>query len=181
VLMTTPLSRQRQPMPSMNVKEIRLESVFFQVNPQYKEKAGQEGFAYGLRIDTHLSKEGSSLLVQLGVETPETENNPDYPFYFNLKFVGVFDFSALIDENSRRQIASINCPAIIYPYLRETLADLTRRAGFPPLHLPVTNFQKLAKSEGSPTQESASQTPKSPNKSSREPTRQRKKRSAKPE
>ena len=179
--MITPLLRKGLSMPSMNVKEIRLESVLFQVNPQYKEKAGQEGFAYQLKIDSHLSKEDSSLLVRLGVETPEREKNPDYPFFFDLRFVGVFELSAPIDEDSRRQLASINCPAILYPYQRETLADLTRRAGFPPLHLPVTNFIKLAKSEGRPTQQPAPEKAATPKKSSRKPEDRKKKPPAKAE
>jgi preprotein translocase subunit SecB len=34
---------------------------------------------------------------------------------------------------------------IISPYIRETIADLTRSAGFPPLHLNPINFVELAK------------------------------------
>ncbi|NSW86690.1 MAG: protein-export chaperone SecB [Syntrophobacteraceae bacterium] len=49
-----------------------------------------------------------------------------------------------IQKELRKQYAAVNCPAIIFPYLRETLADLTRRAAFPPLHLPITNFTKFA-------------------------------------
>lgn len=168
-------------MPSMNIREIRLESISFQVNPQYEEKAGQEGFSYRINIDTHLNQEGNSLLVRLGVETPGKNEIPDYPFYFALQFVGVFDFTAPIDEDSRRQLASINCPAILYPYLRETLADLTRRAGFPPLHLPVTNFIKLAKSGDRRTQQPAPERATTSKKSSRKSVDRRKRPPAKTE
>jgi len=166
-------------MPSMNVKEIRLDSVFFQVNPHYKENGGQDGFAYGLRIDTRLSEEDSSIRVRLGVETPEMEKNPDYPFFFDVKYLGIFDFATPIDEDSRRQLASINCPAILYPYLRETLADLTRRAGFPPLHLPVTNFMKLANSEDMKAQQPTSEKTAATGKSARKPVERKRKPSVK--
>ncbi|MBW1706391.1 MAG: protein-export chaperone SecB, partial [Deltaproteobacteria bacterium] len=42
-------------------------------------------------------------------------------------------------------IAKINCPAILFPFLRECVADITRRAGFNPLILPPINFVELAK------------------------------------
>lgn len=43
------------------------------------------------------------------------------------------------------RLAEIDCAAVIFPYLRETLADLTRRAGLPPLHLPPINFVEFYK------------------------------------
>ncbi len=35
----------------------------------------------------------------------------------------------------------IGCPNIIFPYARETVADVIQRAGFPPLHLAPVNFE----------------------------------------
>jgi preprotein translocase subunit SecB len=48
------------------------------------------------------------------------------------------------DPDQLERIANINCASIMFPYLRETIADLTRRAGFPPLHIPPVNFIALA-------------------------------------
>ena len=38
---------------------------------------------------------------------------------------------------------AINCPNVLFPYLRETLADAVGRAGFPPVHLAPINFEAL--------------------------------------
>ena len=100
-----------------------------------------------------MDEEAKVLFVRLGAETPKVEEKPNYPFYFNVTVAGFFQFTEPIDEALRKQYATINCPAILFPYLRETLADLTRRAGFPPLHLPVTNFIKLAKEKTEPLEE----------------------------
>ena len=121
-----------------------LDTAIFEVNADYKEQTGQEGFAYRLKMDSDLDAEGRLLLVRLGVETPSREENPQYPFYFDVTFVGLFEFTESIQKELRKQYAAVNCPAIIFPYLRETLAHLTRRAAFPPLHLPITNFTKFA-------------------------------------
>lgn len=47
------------------------------------------------------------------------------------------------DPVEAAKIAEINGAAIVFPYLRETVADLTRRSGLAPLHLPPVNFVEL--------------------------------------
>ena len=37
----------------------------------------------------------------------------------------------------------INCPALLFPFLRRILADLTREGGFPPLFLDPIDFAGL--------------------------------------
>lgn len=41
------------------------------------------------------------------------------------------------------QLAKVNCAAIVFPYLREVVADTVRRSGLPPLHLPPMNFVEM--------------------------------------
>lgn len=132
-------------MPSMHVKEIVLDKVSFQANRDFREETSRP-LSYRLKVDSRMNSEKTILSVSLGVETPTMAENPDCPFFFDLTMVGFFEFSESITEDLRRQYATINGPAIIFPFLRETLADLVRRAGFPPLLLPVTNFIKLAES-----------------------------------
>ena len=40
-------------------------------------------------------------------------------------------------------VMAINCPNVLFPYARETIADATMRAGFPPIHLAPINFEVL--------------------------------------
>jgi len=40
-------------------------------------------------------------------------------------------------------ILAIPCANIIFPYLRESVADLISRAGFPPIHLAPVNFDAM--------------------------------------
>jgi preprotein translocase subunit SecB len=40
-------------------------------------------------------------------------------------------------------ILGIHCPTILFPYIRETIADAVTRAGFPPVHLDPVNFEVL--------------------------------------
>jgi len=40
-------------------------------------------------------------------------------------------------------VLAVHCPTVIFPYIRETLADAVTRAGFPPVHLAPINFEAL--------------------------------------
>ncbi|MGH8714821.1 MAG: protein-export chaperone SecB, partial [Casimicrobiaceae bacterium] len=40
-------------------------------------------------------------------------------------------------------LMGIHCPNVLFPYIRETIADAISRAGFPPVHLDPINFEVL--------------------------------------
>jgi preprotein translocase subunit SecB len=40
-------------------------------------------------------------------------------------------------------VLAIHCPNVLFPYIRETIADAITRAGFPPVHLDPINFEML--------------------------------------
>jgi preprotein translocase subunit SecB len=55
---------------------------------------------------------------------------------------GVFRIMNLPDSEIPA-ILGMACPNILFPYLRETVSDLTTRAGFPPVLLNPVNFEAL--------------------------------------
>ncbi len=55
---------------------------------------------------------------------------------------GIFTIRGIPPEHLQPVIA-INCPNVLFPYLRETLADAVGRAGFPPVHLAPINFEAI--------------------------------------
>jgi|WetSurMetagenome_2_1015567.scaffolds.fasta_scaffold53382_1 preprotein translocase subunit SecB len=166
-------------MLAMNIREIRLDSVAFHVNRDFKQPVGGEGFSYGLKMEHDLDDTSRVLAVRLWVKTPEKEASSNYPFHFEVTLQGVFEFSEPIHEEVRRHCATIECPTILFPYLRETLADLTRRAGFPPLHLQATNFAEFAQQNAGQEESAPVETESPPEKKPRRPSRALK--SAKPE
>lgn len=46
-------------------------------------------------------------------------------------------------ELPKKKFAQHNAPAILFPYLREHLSNLSLRAGIPPIILPPVNFVEL--------------------------------------
>ncbi len=69
----------------------------------------------------------------------------EFPFSLEIEYEGRFVLDKRASKKDVEPIAKINCPAILFPFLRESVADITRRAGFNPLILPPINFVALAK------------------------------------
>jgi preprotein translocase subunit SecB len=67
---------------------------------------------------------------------------------------GIFTIRGVPQEHMQ-QVMAINCPSVLFPYARETLADAVTKAGFPPVHLAPINFealdqQQIAQGQGQP-------------------------------
>jgi preprotein translocase subunit SecB len=48
-----------------------------------------------------------------------------------------------VPADQLQPIIAINCPTVLFPYIREALADCVTRAGFPPVHLAPISFETL--------------------------------------
>ncbi|HET9749557.1 MAG TPA: protein-export chaperone SecB [Casimicrobiaceae bacterium] len=55
---------------------------------------------------------------------------------------GVFSIRG-VPQAHLQPVLAVHCPAVLFPYARETVADATMRAGFPPVHLAPINFEAL--------------------------------------
>lgn len=63
-----------------------------------------------------------------------------FPFTIDAEMTGHFELAGTPDEKQFDMLKNVNCPAIMLPYLREFISDLTRRAGLSPLYIPPFNF-----------------------------------------
>jgi preprotein translocase subunit SecB len=63
-------------------------------------------------------------------------------FLVEAKQAGIFEVRN-VPQEQMGPILGVVCPQIVFPYLRGNVADITQRAGFPPVHLQEINFQAL--------------------------------------
>ena len=124
------------------LKEIFLPNIMFRLNPSFKPKGGKVEITTSVDVD--YSCNGTDLTVQVRVEMPDGEHSP---FVFVVEGVGRFALVEVPPVDVLEVIARINGAAMIFPYVREAIADLTRRAGVPPLHLQPVNFVEMMKAE----------------------------------
>ena len=63
-------------------------------------------------------------------------------FLIEASQAGVFEIRG-VPAADIQPIMGIHCPNVLFPYIRETIADAVTRAGFPPVHLDPINFELL--------------------------------------
>ena len=67
-------------------------------------------------------------------------------FLLDVNYVGVFQVKN-VPENQLEAILMIECPRLIFPYLRRVVGDMTRDGGLPPLNLENIDFVELYRKE----------------------------------
>ena len=67
-------------------------------------------------------------------------------FVLELDYGGVFQIENIPDDQLHPYLL-IECPRMLFPFLRRIVSDITRDGGFPPLNLENIDFLKLYRQE----------------------------------
>ncbi|WP_166417757.1 protein-export chaperone SecB [Cochlodiniinecator piscidefendens] len=78
--------------------------------------------------------------------TSKNKENGDPLFLLSLDYGGVFHVENVPQEQIHAYLM-IECPRMLFPYLRRIVSDITRDGGFPPLNLDNIDFVALYRSE----------------------------------
>jgi preprotein translocase subunit SecB len=72
----------------------------------------------------------------------EASTNETTIYDMELSYAGLFQIENMPQE-SLEPFLLVNCPALLFPFLRRMVADITREGGFPPLLLDPIDFGGL--------------------------------------
>ncbi len=67
-------------------------------------------------------------------------------FVLELDYVGIFHIEN-VPEDQMHPFLLIECPRMIFPFVRRVVSDITRDGGFPPLNLENIDFVSLYRNE----------------------------------
>jgi preprotein translocase subunit SecB len=98
-------------------------NIAIQVNVNAKPLA-QHDFEVSIALDAKAG-EGAELLFKL-----------------DLEYAGVFRLMNIPDDQIH-PIVMIECPRLLFPFVRQIVADATRNGGFPPLYIDPIDFVAL--------------------------------------
>ena len=85
------------------------------------------------------------VIVKLRVDS-KSKNTDDVLFVLELDYSGVFQIENIPDDQLHPYLL-IECPRMLFPFLRRIVSDITRDGGFPPLNLENIDFLKLYRQE----------------------------------
>lgn len=129
----------------MHLNNIIIDHILFIRNAEFEFGPDSEQYEikYKFTFFEDFKEEGLVLCVGLRVDTPTLDQDNTAPFSFDVQATGFFSFEEKPSEEILKQFKEINCPAIMFPYIRETVADAVRRSGYPPFNLPIVNFTQI--------------------------------------
>jgi preprotein translocase subunit SecB len=78
--------------------------------------------------------------------TSKNKGSGEMLFVMELDYVGVFHVEN-VPEDQLHPFLLIECPRMIFPFIRRIVSDVTRDGGFPPLNLENINFVQLYRNE----------------------------------
>jgi len=76
----------------------------------------------------------------------KTKDKGEPMFLLELEYAGIFHIENL-PEDQLHPYLMIECPRMIFPFLRRVISDITRDGGFPPLNLDSMDFVQLYRNE----------------------------------
>ena len=78
--------------------------------------------------------------------TSKNKNSSDVLFMLELEYGGIFFITGVPDEQMHPYLL-IQCPTMLFPFVRRIVSDVTRDGGFPPLNLDSIDFVALYRQE----------------------------------
>jgi preprotein translocase subunit SecB len=99
------------------------------------------------------------VVVKLNISS-KNKGTEQQLFLLEMEYAGVFHVEGVPDDQLH-PFLMIECPRMIFPFIRRIVSDVTRDGGFPPLNLENIDWIKLYRNELARRQ-SASEDPETP-------------------
>lgn len=148
----SPASPARVQVVSQYIKDLSFE------NPHPDRMLDGPGEAPNLNVEVNVGarRAGADLFESAIDFKAHAANKAGTIYDLELVYAGLFRMQGL-PEPAREPFLLVNCPTLLFPFLRRIVADISREGGFPPLLLDPIDFgalfaqrkqQELAKAGG---------------------------------
>ena len=132
---------------AFKIEDIRLLKADYSTMPPVVDKSQKEGEENSIEVNmrgtNHYHQEDKRL--EIGINVNLKDNSSGYNL--EVEYGAFFDLKGNFEKEDIERISKVNGPAILFPYVREYVSDLTRRAGHEPVYLPAINFIKSVENE----------------------------------
>lgn len=143
------MAEEAQKPPQMNVLGQFIRDMSFE------NVAAQKGLDGNLQPDIQVQvnldarrreKDGNyEVVMKLNIES-KGKDIEQVLFILELEYAGIFKIDNVPDDQIHPFLL-IECPRMIFPYVRRIVGDITRDGGYPPLNLENIDFLALYRSE----------------------------------
>lgn len=82
------------------------------------------------------------VIIKLKVDSKTREETPQPIFLMELEYGGIFKVEN-VSNDQLHPFLLIECPRMLFPFVRRIVSDVTRDGGYPPLNLDTIDFLAL--------------------------------------
>ncbi len=133
---------QAQAAPSFSIEKIYLKDLSLENPGSPQSFLGQEAPQIEVGLRTRGEQIEENMYECVLTVTVTAKNADKTLFLVEAAQAGLFQIRG-VPPSEIQPIMGIHCPNVLFPYIRETIADAIGRAGFPPVHLNPINFEAL--------------------------------------
>jgi preprotein translocase subunit SecB len=110
-------------------------------NPNIRKLIDNPGVKPNIRVEVNVNAgKMTDKLYESAIQfKAEASNETGVIYDLELAYGGLFQVENMDDE-TLEVFLMVNAPALLFPYLRRLVADITREGGFPPLTLEPIDF-----------------------------------------
>ena len=156
---------QTATQPSMNILAQFIRDMSFENILSQKGASGDVQPDVQVKVNMDAKKRQAEnqyeVIVKLNVESVSKTNQAPL-FVLELEYGGIFQVSGVQEEQLHPYLL-IECPRMLFPFMRRIVSDVTRDGGVPPLNLEYIEFVQLYKNEVLRRQAEAKEAEKSGN------------------
>ena len=135
--------------PKMNILEQYVRDLSFENILAQKGVDGELNPEIQVNVNIDAKKRTTDkqfdVIIKLRVDS-KSKNTNNILFVLELDYGGVFQIENVPDDQLHPYLL-IECPRMLFPFLRRIVSDVTRDGGFPPLNLENIDFLKLYRQE----------------------------------
>ena len=143
------------PLIKLIFEGFRLGEVMFKGNASFS-------FARPVPVDYDIRKgivdqdtDQSSAIVAIECDMFTGQPLEQVPFHLSLRAIGSFRIEAAedISPQLRHALLNQNAPAVLFPFVRASIASITAAANYPPVIVPVLNINHVKSLDSEITEE----------------------------
>ncbi len=131
----------RMQIVSQYIRDLSFENVAAQNN---KNNSAQPDISVQVNLDARKGQENQYEVIQKLTVTAKAEE--ETIFLLEIDYAGIFIIENISDEQLH-PFLMIECPRMLFPFVRRIVRDVTADGGFPPLNVDNIDFVQLYRQE----------------------------------
>ena len=135
---------QEGPSPRISVEAQYIKDFSFENPNAPASLSGDKAPQIDMALDLHVArveKEKDIFEVALNIQAT-AKSGDDTMFVVELSYAGIFTIEG-VNEDERKFILGVHCTALLFPYARQIISDMTQSGGFQPLMIDPIDFGAL--------------------------------------